>query len=251
MNLTAYFGLALMTAGVISVAAQDLLTIYIAPRFVAPVWFGAGGCGLLLLLALPALRRAARWRLDGSLVLLVPALLLFLTPRVDHALLTGVRFRSFAPPRVAGGRVAAPVDADGYRQLDLQQVYGELDALDDTAIAAYTYRLSTEAVLTLAPDNEGEDAVTLGSGELVMVRMLMACCVADLQPIGLVVANRSRADEQAYDDWFRVRGTLSFRRLPQDAGWYAHLEDDGITPIAPPAREYLYPDYAALAAAGR
>lgn len=251
MNLSALLGLTALTAGVISVAAQDLLTVYIAPRFVTPVWVGTAACAVLLLLAFAAARRGARWRCDAALFLLLPAALLFVTPRIDHGLLNAARFRSLAPPRVAGGRVAAPLDADGYRCLDLQQVYGELDELDDTGIAQYRYRLSTEAMVAMAPDEEGDDAVLLAAGEMVVVRMRMICCVADLQPLGLVVANRRNFDRTDYDTWLRLRGTLSFRRLPRDAGWYAYLTDDEIRPVEAPAREYLYPDYAALAARPR
>ncbi len=247
MNRVAFLALALLAAGVLRVAAADELTVYIAPRFITPVTWGAWGCVLLLLLAVPALRRGV-WRVDGSLLLLVPAALLVITPQVDHSLLTAVRFRSLAPPRIAGGMVDAPLDADGYRCLTVQQVYAELDALDDTGIAAHTYRISTEATLTLAPDGGGDDAIDLQSTDLVMVRMLMVCCIADLQPIGIVVANRSGADDSAYDEWFHIRGTLTFRRLPQNAGWYAYITDDEVTPIGIPDRPYLYPDYAALAA---
>lgn len=247
MNRVAFLTLALLTAGVFNVALQDQLTVYIAPRFVTPVTWGAWGSVLLLLLAVPALRRGA-WRVDASLLLLVPAALLMLTPQVDHALLTAVRFRSLAPPRLAGGLADAPLDTDGYRCLDLQQVYAELDGMDDTGIAAYTYRLAADVMLTTAPDADGDDAIELAPGAMVMVRMYMVCCIADLQPVGLVVANRSGADDHAYDDWFRVRGTLVFRRLPQDAGWYAYLTDDDITPIEIPERPFLSPDYAALAA---
>ncbi len=246
MNRCAFLALTLLAAGVLRVAAADELTVYIAPRFVTPVTGGAWGCVLLLLLSVPALRGGG-WRLDGSLLLLIPAALLVLTPQVDHALLTAVRFRSLAPPQIAGGAVAAPLDADGYRCLDLQQMYGELDALDDTGIAAHTYRMNTEVMLVPTP-GAGEDAITLDHGEVVMARELMVCCIADLQPIFIVVANRSGIDDSDYDRWYWVRGTLSFRPLPEESGWYAFLDDDDMTPIELPARPYLYPDYAALAA---
>ncbi|HNW92716.1 MAG TPA: hypothetical protein PKM88_07405 [bacterium] len=250
LPLPALLALALFTAGLARVAWAGRLTRYVAPRFVLPIEVALAGAGVVLLLVLAALlarRVRLQWQERGmALLVLLAAAAVWWRPLPSLAELMAFKDMPLGGVRAGQGKLPpAPVDADGYRECDGQRVYVELDALNDTQIAAHSYRLSLVGQLTVLP---GADAIDLPPGALVMARLVMVCCAADAQPVYMAVANRAGFDETRIDDWVRVRGTVSFRPLPDDSGWYAWLEDDEITAIAPPEPEYLQPQLIDLSA---
>lgn len=251
IDLPALLAMTMLAAGMARVALAGALPQYVATRFVLPIHCALAGCALLLLAALWAFVRrrvAAGWHAGGAaLLVLLPAAVLWWMPHPSVTELMALKKTALLVQRLPGGELPpVPVDADGYRECDLRRVNAELEGKTDTEIARYTYRLST--VGQLVPMPEEEEAVPAPPGAFVVMRFVMVCCFADAQPGGaMVVANRAQIDGTRYDDWVRVRGTVSFRPLPgEDGSWYAWLDDDEIAVIEAPENEFLPPDYSAL-----
>lgn len=74
--------------------------------------------------------------------------------------------------------------------------------------------------------------------EFAVMRLMMTCCTADLQPVGLVCVHTSSS---ALKDksWVKIEGKLSSKNFAQ--GLLPFVEVETITPSDKPAQEYIYP----------
>lgn len=78
------------------------------------------------------------------------------------------------------------------------------------------------------------------ASQFLVTRFTVSCCVADAQPVGMVVFAPD-AGPLPEDSWVRVRGTMQVR--PFDGAPVAVLvaEPDGVTVVDQPEHPYLYP----------
>ncbi|GAB6169360.1 TIGR03943 family protein [Clostridium carnis] len=77
---------------------------------------------------------------------------------------------------------------------------------------------------------------TLKKDEFVISRLMMSCCAADSQIVGLI-SKYSEASTLRKDDWFRVEGTLDF----EDNN--PILLVNKLTSISKPENFYVYPNF--------
>lgn len=74
--------------------------------------------------------------------------------------------------------------------------------------------------------------------EFALARMLMVCCVADLQPMGLV-CRYVAADTVREKSWYRIKGVIETETT--DEGVIPLLRVESVEKIEKPQREYVYP----------
>ncbi len=76
--------------------------------------------------------------------------------------------------------------------------------------------------------------------QFMVTRFVISCCVADAQPIGLVVET-PRAADLAEDTWVQVRGTLQAQPFDDEVTPVLVAYEDGVSTIDQPKHPYLYP----------
>jgi putative membrane protein len=74
--------------------------------------------------------------------------------------------------------------------------------------------------------------------EMAVMRLMMTCCSADLQPIGLLCSYPGSA-KLAEKSWVKVEGVLSSKKSQQ--GVLPFVKVEKIEPAEKPAQEYVYP----------
>lgn len=105
----------------------------------------------------------------------------------------------------------------------LMEIYSNLDLYDQTPIELTGFVFIDD---------------TLSSDEFVLSRMMMVCCVADLEMVGLLTKYEDTKSLES-DSWLRVTGTLSKTKY-QDSYIPKVIVND-ISPIVPPRNQYVYP----------
>lgn len=75
---------------------------------------------------------------------------------------------------------------------------------------------------------------TFADDQFLVARFVLVCCVADANPVGLVV-QWPGATQLALDSWVQVKGTFA-QGEPTPV-----LVARSVTPVQPPAQPYLYP----------
>lgn len=76
------------------------------------------------------------------------------------------------------------------------------------------------------------------AGECALLRMMMTCCAADLQPVGLVCIMPKNTDF-AQKEWVSVEGTIEIQKDEQ--GDIPVIRSDKASRTEKPAQEYIYP----------
>ena len=76
------------------------------------------------------------------------------------------------------------------------------------------------------------------ANEFVPARLMMTCCTADLQPVGLL-CRYAGTPQLKQDSWIKVSGTISVENDNNEKT--AVIIPDSITNTAKPAEEYVYP----------
>ena len=83
-----------------------------------------------------------------------------------------------------------------------------------------------------------KDGELFEKNEFALARMMMICCAADMQPVGLL-AQWSGAQELTDGEWVEITGTLS--KKPYKAGFDPYIIVASVKKIDSPGREYIYP----------
>lgn len=76
------------------------------------------------------------------------------------------------------------------------------------------------------------------ANEFVIARFMMACCTADLQPVGLM-CDYAKAPELKHDTWIKVTGKIKkiqYKGQPNPA-----IVVEKVEPAQKPKDEYVYP----------
>ena len=83
-----------------------------------------------------------------------------------------------------------------------------------------------------------KDAELFEKDEFALARMMMTCCAADMQPVG-VLAQWNDVPALTDGEWIEVTGTLS--KKPYKDSFDPLIIVETIKKITPPQREYIYP----------
>lgn len=83
-----------------------------------------------------------------------------------------------------------------------------------------------------------KDAELFEKDEFALARMMMTCCAADMQPVG-VLAQWNDVQALTDGEWIEVSGTLS--KKPYKDSFDPLILVETIKKINPPQREYIYP----------
>lgn len=83
-----------------------------------------------------------------------------------------------------------------------------------------------------------KDGELFEKDEFALARMMMLCCAADMQPVG-VLAQWSDVQALTEGEWIEVTGTLS--KKPYKDSFDPLIIVETVKKIDPPQREYIYP----------
>lgn len=84
---------------------------------------------------------------------------------------------------------------------------------------------------------------TLSKRQFLLVRMLMKCCAADMEPLVLLSVLPEGMEMPKNDEWFVVRGTLRTKPIVETGLWVPTLEVELMAPISEPEKSYVDPIY--------
>ena len=145
----------------------------------------------------------------------------------------GSQYTAAPPARTALTRIAPP-------QLPLQD--GRI-IMDDDTFSLWLTELYTKldkwvgAEIT-AVGSVWKDSELFEPHDFALARMMMTCCAADMQPVGLL-AQWSGAQELTDGEWVEITGTLS--KKTYKAGFDPYIIVASVKKIDSPGREYIYP----------
>lgn len=105
----------------------------------------------------------------------------------------------------------------------LMEIYSNLDSYENTPIELNGFIYVDD---------------TLSVDEFVLSRMMMVCCVADLEMIG-ILANYEDGKAIEPDSWISVTGTLY--KTKRDDAYIPKVKVEQISPVIPPRNQYVYP----------
>lgn len=145
----------------------------------------------------------------------------------------GNQYASEPPAQTALGRIASP-------QLPLQD--GRI-IMDDGTFSLWLTELYTKldkwvGVEITAVGSVWKDSELFEPHDFALARMMMTCCAADMQPVGLL-AQWSGAQELTDGEWVEITGTLA--KKPYKAGFDPYIIVASVKKVDPPGREYIYP----------
>ena len=145
----------------------------------------------------------------------------------------GSQYTAAPPARSALTRIAPPqlllqdgriiMDDDTF-SLWLTELYTKLDKWVGTEITAV--------------GSVWKDSELFEPNDFALARMMMTCCAADMQPVGLL-AQWSGAQELTDGEWVEITGMLS--KKPYKAGFDPYIIVASVKKIDSPGREYIYP----------
>ena len=145
----------------------------------------------------------------------------------------GSQYTAAPPAQTALTRIAPP-------QLPLQD--GRI-IMDDDTFSMWLTELYTKldkwvGTEITAVGSVWKDSELFEPHDFALARMMMSCCAADMQPVGLL-AQWSGAQELTDGEWVEITGTLS--KKPYKAGFDPYIIAASVKKIDPPGREYIYP----------
>ncbi|MGI5088644.1 TIGR03943 family protein [Treponema sp. OMZ 305] len=145
----------------------------------------------------------------------------------------GTQYTAAPPAQTALSRIAPP-------QLPLQD--GRI-IMDDDTFSLWLTELYTKldkwvGTEITAVGSVWKDSELFEQHDFALARMMMTCCAADMQPVGLL-AQWSGAQELTDGEWVEITGTLS--KKPYKAGFDPYIIVASVKKVDPPGREYIYP----------
>ena len=145
----------------------------------------------------------------------------------------GSQYTAAPPAQTALSRIAPP-------QLPLQD--GRI-IMDDDTFSLWLTELYTKldkwvGTEITAVGSVWKDSELFEPNDFALARMMMTCCAADMQPVGLL-AQWSGAQELTDGEWVEITGMLS--KKPYKAGFDPYIIVASVKKIDSPGREYIYP----------
>lgn len=124
---------------------------------------------------------------------------------------------------VVNGKNTLIMDSGNFSQY-LNDVYGDIDSYVGMHIETVGFVFRDE--------NKFAD------NEFVAARLMMVCCVADLQPVGFL-CRYDGAETLKSDSWVSVSGTIE--KTDYDGEMIPYIKADSIQPAEKPQEAYIYP----------
>lgn len=132
---------------------------------------------------------------------------------------------SSSRPGLPASNVQAPLEVTIYDLLDRPREYqGKLIVTEGMALRQKTFRRDANANLK-----------ALRPGSFILFRFLIVCCVADSEPLGLIVES-PKAEHIADNEWYRITGRFSLNG--NKMGVISHATISRME--TPPELPYLY-----------
>lgn len=115
--------------------------------------------------------------------------------------------------------------------------------LDNDTFASWLTELYTKPDVWVgkkitATGSVWKDETLFEKNEFALARMMMSCCAADMQPVG-ILAQWEAIPTLTDGEWIEVTGTLS--KKPYKGSFDPLILVETIKKIDPPEREYIYP----------
>lgn len=214
------------------------VSAYVHPRFIPFLWAAAGLAVLIVIATLlsPSAEhcRTVSWK--RPVILIIPLICgLTVPPSSDVTVNVSdaprqkkitVKDRDFdaLPEPVLHARAA------GVIHLDQDHFFMVLQDMYDNP-ALYCGKKITVTGMAYHGKKSSAD-------EFAVMRLMMTCCTADLQPVGLVCTHQS-ASTLHDKTWVRIEGELSSKSFEQ--GTLPFIIVKSIAPAEKPAQEYIYP----------
>lgn len=114
--------------------------------------------------------------------------------------------------------------------------------MDDEHFAAWITELYTKPDLWVgtkitASGSIWKDKELFASDEFALARMMMVCCAADLQPVG-ILAKWNESDTLTDGEWVEITGTIA--KTPYQDRFDPLIIVDAVKKITPPQQAYIY-----------
>ena len=209
---------------------------YVHPRFIPFLWAGAG-LALLIIVCSQLPRFSAHvpslsWK--KAAILFIPLLLAFTVPpdastiTDDTSSIDSLQSNDKHPEAVP--EPVARARASKSFSLDEAHFYMILTDMYDSPSLYMGKKVRLTGIVFHKKN--------AGTRECAVLRMMMTCCAADLQPVGLVcVLPPDTALPQKA--WVHAEGAISLRK--DEHGEIPVLEAEKAEPCEKPAQEYIYP----------
>lgn len=115
--------------------------------------------------------------------------------------------------------------------------------MDDETFSLWLTELYTKldtwvGTKIIATGTVWKDEELFKPNEFALARMMMVCCAADLQPIG-VLAQWNKIQNLSDGAWVKITGTLT--KKPNESDFDPLILVETVENISPPQREYVYP----------
>ncbi|WP_253729448.1 TIGR03943 family protein [Treponema sp. OMZ 857] len=156
------------------------------------------------------------------------------------------------PPGAGGAQASfssgavAPAEASSATSTAAEQKMQSADGgivMDSDTFAQWLTKLYTKPDAWVgkkitATGSVWKDGELFEKDEFALARMMMLCCAADMQPVG-VLAQWSDVQALTDGEWIEVTGTLS--KKPYKDSFDPLIMVETVKKIDPPQREYIYP----------
>ncbi|RCX18883.1 putative membrane protein [Anaerobacterium chartisolvens] len=247
--------------------------LYVHPRIVPYMKFSIAA---MLLIAVFLVRSAfmpqvARVKTAYLLFFIIPLAASFLIPPsvMDTSGLSGNNFKPSQQPKAApasdgslSSDFTSPDDVGSlineypgtseelyeipeYQEdpIDIQpQLQGDKVIVDDASFAVWNdelyYNVDKYAGKGIEIKGQVLKDSQLKPDEFVVVRLMMSCCTADLQPIG-IICRYDDAGKLASNTWIKINGKIV--RDSYEGELYPLIEVESVENASKPEEEYLYP----------
>lgn len=209
---------------------------YVHPRFVPFLWAGAVLAFLIIIsmLILSPGEHASPLSWKKALILFIPLLFAFtvppdVTPAADENSITGSLQSQEGPSAAVPEPVLLARKSESF-PLDETRFYMIITDMYDNPSLYKGKRVRLTGMVFHKKNAPSEECAIL--------RMLMTCCAADLQPVGLVCVMKPGLSF-GQKAWVHAEGTISLK--PSEQGEIPVLEVEKAEPAEKPAQEYIYP----------
>lgn len=267
MNIVHLIMLSIFELGLIYVYVNNLVINYVHPKFTYFILGGIIITGLLLMISIIKSfiddKIKLHFKIDYSLILLLPVMIFTVTKpyfKTDEFITNKfkgvVSFRQFEEAKRNLGyrnnesRPLIPALTDKnhksenriikYHRFNILHIYRLIHTLDSMLeIEKNTFNIETIGQIYSIKDYDFFD---LSKEDFKLVRMIMVCCIADMQPMGIIVKNINNYKFEI-NDWVKVRGELYFTSDKVAGSYMGILTPTEIIEIEPPDPIWVYIDF--------
>ena len=208
----------------------DSVILYVHPRIVPVMIFGAIAMIVIAAFLLPDVFRKSEKKTGSLLFFAFPLVIAVTLPAkpLDSSVGSVGSLQILSPGTLGGGKADMQsklliMDSDNFYDC-INEVYNRLEQYEGTAVEVIGFVL--------------RDSESFADNEFVPARLMMVCCTADMQPIGLL-CRYDGASALPSGSWVKVRGTIEKTKF--EGGIIPCIFAESVTVVMEPDRPYIYP----------